>query len=262
MATRELVCERVRLGHALDRARVPDGEIVLEALRIARGETRLEPRAANDNEAVGRAEALLGAEPRPVYAYVGDLHPGLGQVGLLFACRWFARCAQGICRCDTGGLAGRRGGFAALRDEEVAEALAGVTLLAAQLPEWHAHFVQEVTGSYSGGLGDYVGGTCPDAQGWTDARRRCIEHASTDENKALMDRRLWTWEARMQASPETTELEYLVLSAESGKELDALHRDGEVVPPELRILRGRVTNDGVHHFHQPVVRRALRGEEL
>jgi hypothetical protein len=76
----------VRLGHALRGG----PQAVEEAVGIARGMLELLPRQPADREAVDAAESALGVAPdaRPVYAYLGDLHPALGTVGLVLERSW------------------------------------------------------------------------------------------------------------------------------------------------------------------------------
>jgi hypothetical protein len=252
--------ERVRLGHALDVSRFEDDEVVREALAIACGLKLLAPRPPNDGVAVEAAERCLGADPRPIYAYVGDLHPGLGQVGLIFSCRWLLRCGQGISRCDSGGLAGRRGGFSVLEPTEVDVALRAVSFTNEQLPAWHVEFESELTTSYDSGLPDYVVGAVPRHETWADVRRRCIAAALLVDPASCPDRRLWTWEARMSEAPQCDEIECLVLSPEGVKRLEALRRDRVPIPDKLRILRPDPSPTGVHYFLYASVRLALQGE--
>jgi len=96
--------KRVRLGHTLgDRSSSADDSAVCLAVAVANGDTRLEPRLPVDPTAVLGAEFLLGAIPRPVYAFVGSLHPDLGCVGLVLSRTWASRSVQGVTRCDSGG---------------------------------------------------------------------------------------------------------------------------------------------------------------
>lgn len=70
----------IRLGHALgDRSSVADDAAVRFAVAVANGDATLDPRLPVDPAAVLGAERILGAGPRPVYAFLGSLHPDLGH---------------------------------------------------------------------------------------------------------------------------------------------------------------------------------------
>jgi hypothetical protein len=131
------------LGHALR------GDAVEEAIDIALGTTRLVPRVPVDRAAVDTTEQTLGIAPdrRPVYAYVGDLKPSLGTVGLVVERSW-CRALTGVTRCDSGGLGGRRGAFNALDEGEALAALRHLSFDEQTLPSWDTEFAQEVRRSY------------------------------------------------------------------------------------------------------------------
>jgi hypothetical protein len=76
----------MRFGHALR----GEPDAIEEAVEIARGDRRLLPRDPADPTAVVAAEDALGITPdaRPIYAYVGDLHPALGTIGLMIERSW------------------------------------------------------------------------------------------------------------------------------------------------------------------------------
>src|SRR5690349_2919466 len=92
-------------------------EITKEAFRYATGKEKLVARAPAPQfkAAVEHAEKQIGINPhdpaRPVYAYIGDLHASLGQVGLVFDRGWARRCLHGFTQCDSGGMGGGFGNF-------------------------------------------------------------------------------------------------------------------------------------------------------
>jgi hypothetical protein len=184
----------VRLGHALRGG----ADAVHEAVEIIRGDRALTARAPADPSAVSAAEEVLGvtAAARPIYAYLGDLNPSLGTVGLVIERAWLATLT-GVSRCDSGGLGGRRGAFAELDHAEAMQALRDLTFADATLPAWSATFEQEILTSYLRQHSGYVDGDEPETSAWLhDVRARCIGHATPPR-----DRRLWTWEARLDAGP-------------------------------------------------------------
>jgi hypothetical protein len=117
---------KIRLGHAL---RVADNEwngndpditnISKEAYAYATDKRKLiaRPPAPKFKDAVFHAEEQIGINPhdsddkKPIYAYLGDLHAHLGQVGLVFERAWARRCLHGFTRCDSGGMVGGFGNF-------------------------------------------------------------------------------------------------------------------------------------------------------
>jgi hypothetical protein len=124
----------IRLGHAL---RMSDAawdnnkdltEITKEAFRLAAGKEALVARAPAPHFrlAVEHAERQIGIDPhdpnRPVYAYIGDLHAHLGQVGLVFDRGWARRCLHGFTQCDSGGMVGAFGNFQYAVESNVAAA--------------------------------------------------------------------------------------------------------------------------------------------
>ncbi|HSK05212.1 MAG TPA: hypothetical protein VK932_28385 [Kofleriaceae bacterium] len=240
----------VRLGHALRGG----ADAVEEAVDIVRGARPLLPRAPADPRAVDAAESALGISPedRPVYAYVGDLHPALGTVGLVIERSWL-RALTGVTRCDSGGLVGRRGAFAVLEDPEAIGALRELTLSGPALPAWEPAFTEEVTTSYVQGASGYVNGEEPDVSTWQDLRAVCFQLATPPR-----DRRLWTWEARFDRGPDHDEVIALALSRSAAAVLEDLHRRGTDVPDTVRVLYGSSTRDGAQ-FHNPSVRLLLAG---
>ena len=239
----------VRLGHAL---RGGPGAVE-EAVEITRGRALL-PRPPADPEAVDAAESALGvsADARPVYAYVGDLHPALGTIGLVLERSWL-RDLTGVTRCDSGGLIGRRGAFDALSSAEAISALHTLTFWASSLGGWEPAFDAEVTASYAGEVSAYVNGDEPDISTWQDPRAVCFRRAAPPR-----DHRLWTWEARLAQGPAAGDVVALALSRSAAAALEDLHRRGVDVPDTVRVLYGSSGSDGAQ-FHDPAVRALLAG---
>ena len=241
----------VRLGHALRGG----PEAVEEAVGIARGMIDLLPRPPVDRDAVGAAESALGVtqDARPVYAYLGDLHPALGTVGLVLERSWLRDKLTGVTRCDSGGLIGRRGAFAMLTTDETAGTLQALTFSGELLHGWEPAFGTELTDSYRDGPVGYVNGVEPDVSTWKDARVKCFLQAG-----ASRDRRLWTWEARLGAGPDPRDVVALALSRGAASVLEDLRRRGLDVPDTVRVLYGSRSSEG-SQFHDPAVRTLLAG---
>jgi hypothetical protein len=251
----------VRLGHTLgDRSDPADDSAVRLAVAVANGHTKLEPRLPVDPTAVLGAESILGAHPRPVYAFVGSLHPDLGCVGLVLSRTWASRSVQGVTRCDSGGLFARRGAFGCLVADEPAAALVALSTPAmCAAVDWEPHFAEEIDSRHPGGVAGYVAGDVPNLDKESeDVRARCVHHAH--EQAMKIDRRLWSWELRMQGAPEPEEILAIVLSQESFKRLENLADAGEInhVAEHVRILSGEAA---VHWIDTPAVRAVLEGTE-
>lgn len=213
-----------------------DEEAIRLAIDLIIGAKVLEPRSPKDPDCVEHAERTLGAHPRPIYAFVGDLHPELGNVGLVISRQWAARYTQGVSACDTGGLAGRKGCFIEIPEDSVDEALRELsTPEGIELEAWEQRFSKEIEASYSAGAGGYIRGDEPDTSRWTDPRRRCIE--ATPRDSESFDRRLWTWEIRFDQPPQPKEIEALVVSYESGKVLRAERRRRGGLPRSVRVVK-------------------------
>jgi hypothetical protein len=259
-----LKADSVGLGHALDATHAPGGGAYAPlpfVVDLATGAARLEARPPSNPEAVHRAEEILKARPRPVYAYLGDLHPYLGRVGLIFDRKWAERSLQGLTRCDSGGLAECLGGFCFLGKDEAAEALVDLSTPATcPLSSWPAQFADEIEKSYSEGVEHYVHGHPPETRDWTDQRKHCIESIKSQGGE--LDRRLWTWEARMHQPPIREDLQVVVLSHEAFKRLESLRRQGSELPETVRLIVGVAGKaDTKDWFHLKEVRQALGGEE-
>jgi hypothetical protein len=244
---------RVRLGHAVRVAAEDDHGALVLALKVASGSGALEPREPHESAAVLSAEKILQADPRPVYAFVGLLHPELGTVGLIVSPGWVARCLQGASRCDSGGLAGKLGAFACVTDPE--KHLIEISFISPSAEGWLEEFLSELGASY-GTDHEYVSGQEPNYTKWRDVRATCIDYG---RKNALIDRRLWTWEIRLTGSPGSDEVECLVLSPEMRKRLELLRQQGTDIPETLRILPGSVTPEGVGWFATEEVHAAFLG---
>lgn len=251
----------IRLGHSFPhprdtRAIDPVGDLI----ELMNDRTPLGPRDPQDNSVVWRAESLLNIERthRPVYAYIGCLHPALGTIGLILRQDWLAREPQGVSRCDTGGLAGRLGGFGALSNEEAEQAVVSLSLPIND--SWSNHLDSEINSAHANGWTGYLQGIPPSPDHMPDARGICIKHVQ--QHGEDPDRRLWTWEARSFAHIEPTDVEAVALSPEAAKEFYDRIRTTSAPPSALRFIVGRVDPNGVHHFHEDAVLRAFEGETL
>lgn len=245
----------IRLGHAF--RSVPaaeDTNDLAEVLKILRGEEPLAPRPPADPEAVKAAEDLLGITDGTIYAFVGCLHPDLGTIGLIITQECLPTCLHSVSKCDSGGVAGRRGSFKYLDEENFDRILAR---LQCANEVWVDEFVAELGAHYDSVRG-YVAGEKPRHEEWDDPRAHCIAAHLAKESERL-DRRLWTWEVRLDKPPRHHDYKVLLLSHEAFKKLDDLRRTGTVVPEDVDILPGRPTPDGVHHFHENAAIEALCG---
>lgn len=248
-----MTADKLRLGHALRGGT----EAVKEAIEILTGSRSLTARPPVDPAAVEATERALGIESnhRPVYAYVGDLNPALGTLGLIVQRAW-DQAAIGVTRCDSGGLGGRRGAFAILKEDEALSVLAKLSYSGAKLASWAADFSSEVRSSYSSERA-YVDGAEPEISHWSaDVRARCIQRA---EKPA--DRRLWTWEVRLDRGPLPQEAIGLVMSAGAYKVfVDEVEHDNRVAfPEEVHVIPGQIGPEGAH-FHLARTRALLAGD--
>lgn len=252
----------VRLGHALGVRGVDlDPSAVREALDVADGSTTLVARPPQDNACVGRAEEALGvdAASRPVYAYLGDLNPELGSVGLIFHRAWTTRALMGYSRCDTGGMVCGRGGFVWVNTcgdppETVVTQVSCSSTVASDLD---ADFSKEVAKAHGGNPAAYVNHVEPKLD-TADPRQRCLSHAKSVG--IGYDRRLWTWEVRC-GSPQPAEVAAIVVSEQNqGRLLDLFFTEGREVPPSVRVLP-RSFGGGLPSvpFNDPEVRQLLQG---
>ncbi len=239
----------MNLGHCIGDRHSHRGSAAVDAIEIAHGLAQLSPRNPSDPGPVTAAEAVLGADPRPVYCYVGCLHPGLGTVGLIFDRSCCDSGLQGISRCDSGGLAGGVGTFVYVPEADRSGSLIELSYRGPELEAWLDAFANEIAGSYPSPV-DYAQGGRPDIANWTDARARCIEAhgaavAAGTADPAEPDRRVWTWEARLQEGPASQRLRSIVLSnaQRNALDLDALRLLGEL-PDHITVITSRSSADG------------------
>jgi len=248
----------VRLGHAiLEDGAVEDGALNF-ALELIEGTVHLAPRLPREAAAVGSAESIMKLKQRPIYAYLGLLHPELGTVGIIIVPDWISRCALGVSRCDSGGLAGGKGGFVCVKDK--AASLQALCFTEERLALWESEFFEEVANSYKAAEMDYVHGITPNYGAWKDARAEGIQYLV--DSGVELDRRLWTWEAQLSGSPLPHDIECLVLSPEMHKRLDVKRREGRSIPPNVRILPGAVSSSGIHWFDSEPVKAAFLGQSV
>lgn len=250
--------DKIRLGHVLGKR---DGAVeadIREAVEISNGSKRLEPRTPANKDVVRGAEKILGVTaPRPIYAFVGNLHPGLGSVGLIFSRVWAKEAIHGATRCDSGGLYGRIGGFGCLSAEEAEHALRALSTPQTYAPQdWEGEFAGEMATTYAASIDAYIKGDTPSlSPSGTDVRDRCIQHANANNT---LDRRLWTWELRMDASPKPQDVFAIILSYEAFKQLEDLSNNGDISSLDrVSILKG---DPSAHWLDQEKVLAALQGE--
>lgn len=253
--------DRVRLGHAMRAELSEEAKLIRRAVAIATGADALQAREPQAAECVYGAEETLDARPSPIYAFVGDLNPALGVLGLVFAVSWFERAPQGLSRCDTGGLFCGKGGFAAEPDLETRKQLLRSLSSEATctVSDWREHFRREIEEHHDRGIHGYVEGEDPRYREWDDPRARFLEHADRLGIGAIQDRRrLWTWETRMSAPPRPDELQVVVLSSQL-----TMHRDPEFMnedfPHHIAVIEEDFDATGVH-FLGARTRAALLGD--
>jgi hypothetical protein len=236
----------LHLGHAFPHPADTNHDPVQVALDLVYGRQVLGPRDPMDAAAVQTAENGLGISSmrRPVYTFVGCLHPELGRIGVIVHASWLDLAPHGVTRCDTGGLAGRRGSFEALTLPEATDAL---ITLAVPLSDWRGLLQEEIRLLYDS-VSDYLCGVQPRLTDLGDCRKTCIEHALTRNASAAPDRRLWTWEARGFADIERSHLVALVVAPETAKEV--LEAFTTRPPPHpIDLITGSVDEHGVHYFN-------------
>lgn len=246
-------------GHAfpsLDPAAV--GDPVGEACSLLKNTDTLKPRDPTAKSVVWAAEGLLGIAPgkRPVYAYIGDLHPALGHIGVIISHTWFWREAQGVSRCDSGGLIGCMGGFNCLSPDEAAQAL--TALSHGPNDKWEQFFCTEIATAFR--FWDvwkrYLRGHVPTLSPRRDVRARCIEAVLA--GGGAPDRRLWTWEARSYSEVTVADVNTVVFAPEAFKDFDSRFA-GTTLPSHVNILCGSVSSSGVHYFEEEQVFNAFMG---
>lgn len=234
-----MAADEIRLGHAL-RCDGEDEALLTHANEIAWGRATLTARTPSDTAVVTGAEQLLGYSPstRPIYTFLGDLHPALGEIGLVFSRSWASREAGSVTRCDSGGLFGGKGDFQSFggtadRQSALQRLSTPNTCGAA---DWEATFRDEVDASYTTPR-TYVDGDRPDSTSWSCERASVLAKLTGDR-----DRRLWTWEVRMVDSPHQHDLEAVILPAELAKLDDP---DDQMLWPErVPVIRGSASPAG------------------
>ncbi|MBN8490332.1 MAG: hypothetical protein J0M00_02730 [Burkholderiales bacterium] len=244
---------RLRYGHAFPSLTAAEDPVVIFLDLIKTGRA-IGARAPSDVEAVSDAELALGLQVRPVYAYVGDLHPALGRIGLILSGRWYRRLPLGVSRCDTGGLVGLKGGFGCLgKKERAEEVLSRLTMR--RVPHWGLLFRMELFrchGRLRGWL-NYLRGL-PPSKDLKDDRDIFIRSMGTNE-----DRRLWTWEARSGSPIEKGDLVAVALSPEAAKPILADYRTNPSAFRAIIVIVGSASARGIHHFDEEKVVRAFMG---
>jgi hypothetical protein len=243
----------IRFGHAFPHPDDGTADPVEEARKVLSGASRLGPRDPQDSSVVWTAEAVLGIDRarRPVYAYVGCLHPKLGRIGFIVSQSWFLRDPHGVSRCDSGGLAGCVEGFGYLKPDEARAALLELSHSASH--PWVRYLMKEVRDAF-GELREYLRGRPPRPSCYKDARQKCIDAVQAADKD--LDRRLWTWEARSFAEIGLEDVEAVALAHEAWKEL--LNGLGDELP-DITFLPGEPTPNGVHHFKEEQVVAAFEG---
>lgn len=240
-----------RFGHAFpnpwekDDPKAPKNpDPVFEAFAIAAGDTTIGPRPPT-NRVVYDAERELGIlrTRRPVYAYVGCLHPHLGTIGVVIKREWFGVDAHGVTRCDTGGLIGRIKGFS---HGPAGGELRAIKTLTHKPAKWEPAMDRELETAH-GGWEPYVRGRVPETKSLDSYRRICVETERSAGRSP--DRRLWTWEARVFADIAAKDIRAIVMTEEATKKFEAL-RDARprAVPDSIEAVpcaEDPVTVDGV-----------------
>ena len=261
--------DRVRPGHALrpdnrsfDSDQEEEDVTVREAWRICQGDIALEAREPKGNTLAQQVEDILGHTVRPIYAFLGNLHPQLGKAGLILSRDWMERSPPQVSRCDTGGLLGRVGDFAVRKD--AAEPDADVRKISTpegmEVEEWLTIFRNELTDSYPKGASDYVRDKQPNVSEWgDDPRTACVEDCIS--NKRNGDRRLWTWEIRIDDSPTKEEIVALVLSPFAARALGDLRDEFGELPRHVDLIISEEGPGCPHWFKNPKALRLLEGED-
>lgn len=253
--------DNICLGHAIRPAapnQANERTAVSEALEIACGERRLTARDPQNATAVATAEAILGYPERPVYAYVGDLHPCLGKAGLIVSRAWSDRALKGLTCCDSGGLADGIGGFVGILASDRPGVLTNLsTPVHCANGEWERVFADEVEQHHPNAAHGYIEGQAP-VLATADPRRACVEFVVAQGDTP--DRRLWTWELHLDDGPDPDDIKALVVPEQSFQQVLHQRRNGRRLPTAVRVIRGRVGPGGVvSPFLMPETRQALLG---
>jgi hypothetical protein len=187
-----------------------------------------------------------------VYAFVGCLHPALGRIGFIVSHDWFGRDPHGVSRCDSGGLLCGQGGFAHLTPDEARKALR--VLSHPPSHPWVRDLLSEVREAF-GQFRDYLRGAEPKPSCYRDARQKCID--GVRKANGILDRRLWTWEARSFSAIGLEDIEAVAIAPEAWKELRP--RLGDNLPDRVVFLPGRATPAGIDYFLEEQVVTAFAG---
>jgi len=123
-------------------------------------------------------------------------------------------------------------------------------------PPWYPLFADELDRSYPDPTA-YVTGSVPDYTTWNDARAHLPVQSTPGTD---LDRRVWTWEVRLNTGPDATDYEAIVLSHEALKQVEDLHAHGYSIPDRVKVIFGPVSSSGVHHFLGQSVFDALGGD--
>lgn len=246
----------MRLGHAYraDGCANDEDEELQQVVRILRGEESLRSRAPRDPRNVSRAEQILCPDVSPIYAFMGCLHPKLGTIGLIISRDCLDRLHGGS-RCDSGGLTGRYGGFRAIPADQVEAQLRALSFFSAEI-EWSSRFSAEISESYLQ-VRQYVDGSLPNHTKLGDIRTQCVELCR--KNGEEPDRRLWTWEIRLDRAPDAEHFVALVVSSQSLQPLEQMAAQGLDLPSGLSVIYGSIDPLGVHWFHDESVIALLCG---
>lgn len=204
-------------------------------------------------DVVSAAEAVLGLTTRPVYGYVGDLHPKLGRIGLIVSERWYRRSPLGVSRCDSGGLVGLHGAFGCIAKDAARAALLRLTMK--ESLTWGLRFRLEVFMCHGrlGGWLSYLRGQ-PPQRPLKDDRDAFIDNMSFDK-----DRRIWTWEARSESPIQRGDVEAIAITAEALKHVVPALRGTPSAFSNIKVIRGSASSVGVHHFDEENVVMAFMG---
>jgi len=145
------------------------------------------------------------------------------------------------------------GGFRFLDSDEVHTAL--VDLSHAPGQPWEDHLMDEVDRAF-GQFRKYLSGQTPNPKCYGDVRQKCIDAVRLA--KEVLDRRLWTWEARSFAEIRIGDVDAVALAPEAWKELRDRF-DGDL-PLGIQYLIGHVAETGAHYFSEEQVVAAFAGE--
>lgn len=236
---------KIRFGHAINEEAGEGLEgVVRRGLELIQGSRQLLARELKEHEVVYRAERLMGYSEgnRPIYAYVGDIHPALGVVGLVIERDWPVQSAS---RCDTGGLISGKGYFSAVEDSLQEQALRELTFSPPGVG-WEEAFAQEME-QVHGGVEHYVRGKCPDPALFSDGdvRAHCVAHGKSSGDSPI-DRRCWTWEVRGSQAPRKEAYRALVLTTiAQEKYAQILDRDPAVDVVDIPILAAEDDPTGI-----------------